>query len=181
MSQKETRTLNPTHDEVMQVLGGIEEATAGEPLREKWGELGNLKDDPRRETKEVGSDSVLAGYFKRWREDHISQKPEYKYIDPDKAIIEDLTGLEIPFDFMDDLITRASKALEARGKEVKMFNNIRKFVIVIFVKPYKGFRVMIKANNEIAGAHTELSILSFRAEPPFDLKEIKSTYSNYTF
>lgn len=184
MNRKEEPVLNPTPDEIAQALGGIEEATAGEPLREKWGELGNLQnalgETAKTESSAEGRDPALTEYLRKWRESHLDRQHEYKYIDPDTVQIEDLTGLEIPFDFIDDLIIGARGAIYAEGKEVKMLNNIVELKIVTFSEPYKGLRMRIKAKDERTGDPSELSILSFKAEPPFDLTEVKSTFGSYT-
>ncbi len=209
MGEKETtrKPKEPTPEELEKMLSKDEAEmqeffrTTKDPRMERIGMREEFKtkepEEPPREgvrpiEKEKGLD--LGGYIKIWQKANSDYVLEN--IDTDRVEIANMTGAEIPFEFVDFLIGKANDSVETsvetRGihlfgeaKQISGANDLIKSenihllgeikqIKIKFDKKTKMLIVVVRDTKNTIGFY-------FESEPPFNLKHLDSHLGIYTF
>lgn len=177
---KKDNIPNPTTSEVDKTLEAIEEATHAEESERR--RLGlTLEPEARRIPRDVHDvagispvekedGSGLGDYIKRWQDSNKFYLPDS--IDVEKTKIDNTSDIEIPFNFVDYLVSKAKMLMTE--KSLNIIDDIRQIKIK-FIPKDKELMIMVKNNSN------EIAVLSFQAEPPFSFIRATSHLGVHTF
>ncbi len=150
-----------TEDPKMKRIGTREEFKTKEPKEMP-------REGARQIKKEKGLD--LDAYIKRWQE--ANSDYVLKNIDTSRVEIANMTGAEVPFEFVDYLISMANDSMES--KDIHLLGKIKQ-VKIRLNRNTKELIIMAKDTEDTIGA------FYFEVEPPFSLKKVESHLGIHTF
>lgn len=149
----------------------IEPIYDAKPLEEPGGKPGGIKEWEAWVDKNRWRKEDIEDFVKKW----LEQNPSYEFeeIKPEETEILDNSGINIPPEFVDHLISIAMSAI--KKKNLVLFGDVEK----VKIKPISDRpEVICLVIKDELGATV---ILHFYAIPPFNLKEVNSTSGIYHF